>query len=788
MGEVQGTAVVPIHADIIYKLTQNIRYYMLRTSLFILTLLLPASVLGQGTLEDYHRSQEIKEAFRGAVLHQMIGQPSWIGDSNQFWYRRSVSGGSHFIRVNADQEIQELAFDHERLAGVLSEKSGEEFTGETLPFYTFEYKEDFREIEFAFEGENYLCSLISYECESREDDRERPSHPTWGVWDHEREPVILSHSRSSSLSPDETKEALIENYNLLIRDVESGAILMKSSDGSEGNYYDFHSIQWSPDSRNIAVKRVAPGYDRKIHYVESSPAEQRQPRYLSRTYIKPGDQLDVEQPVLFRIEEGQQIHVDRSLFPNAYSQTGFRWQKDSRGFTFEYNERGHQRYRIIEVDAQTGEPRIVVNEEPETFFSYATSLFRGYSEDGDEIVWMSERDGWRHLYLYDARSGSVKNQITRGEWVVRNVDHVDWDNRQIWFSAGGYYEDQDPYFIHHFRIDFDGGNLTPLTHENGTHSVSFSPEREYYTDTWSRVDTPPVTVLKRTSDQSVVLVLEKADHSELVRAGWQAPEPFSAKARDGETDIYGIIIRPTNFDPGQRYPVIEYIYAGPHDHFVPKSFMAYNQMMSLAETGFIVVQIDGMGTAQRSKAFHDVAWRNLGDAGFPDRILWHQAVAETYDWYDNSKVGIYGRSAGGQSSLGGLLFHPEHYHVAVSSVGCHDNRMDKIWWNEQWMGWPVDEHYSAASNVDHAHKLQGNVLLVVGELDTNVDPASTYQVADALIKAGKDFDFLTIPGADHASIGIYEERKRMDYFIRHLHGITPPSWNQITDGEVFPFD
>lgn len=762
---------------------------MLRISAFIITsLLFSATVLAQGTLEDYQRSQQIKETFRGAVVHQMAGQPQWIEDTNQFWYRRTVSGGQHFIKVDAEGELQEPAFDHERLAGVLSDMNSENYEAATLPFNSFEYKDNLRRIEFTFDGSVYVCSLGNYECEKREDDRERPSRPTWGVWDHERQPVDHSRSRDVSLSPDETKEAFIENYNLVIRNVESDEVVLRSTDGSEGNYYNFRSIQWSPDSQSLAVYRVVPGYDRKIHYVESSPENQLQPRHLSRTYIKPGDQLDLEQPVLFKLQEKEQIVVDRSLFPNAYSQTGFRWWEDSRAFSFEYNERGHQRYRIMEVDADSGEPRILINEEPETFFSYATSLYRDYSENGDEIVWMSERDGWRHLYLYDGRLGSVKNQITSGEWVVRNVDHVDWDNRQIWFSAGGYYEDQDPYFIHHFRVDFDGGNLTALTNENGMHFVSFSPDREFYTDTWSRVDTPPVTVLKRTSDRSVVMELEQADDSALLAAGWQAPEPFVAKGRDGETDIYGIIIRPTNFDPDQHYPVIEYIYAGPHDHFVPKSFMAYNQMMSLAETGFIVVQIDGMGTAQRSKAFHDVAWRDLGDAGFPDRILWHEAVAEAYSWYDNSNVGIYGRSAGGQSSLGGLLFHPDNYHVAVSSVGCHDNRMDKIWWNEQWMGWPIDDHYAAASNVDNAHKLQGNVLLVVGELDTNVDPASTYQVADALIKAGKDFDFLTIPGADHGSIGIYEERKRMDYFIRHLHGITPPSWNQITDGEVFPFD
>ena len=220
-------------------------------------------------------------------------------------------------------------------------------------------------------------------------------------------------------------------------------------------------------------------------------------------------------------------------------------------------------------------------------------------------------------------------------------------------------------------------------------------------------------------------------------AGWRAPEAFSAKGRDGTTDIYGIIIRPTHFNPAKKYPVIESIYAGPHGSFVPKHFSSYYGMQALAELGFIVVQIDGMGTANRSRAFHDVAWKNLGDAGFPDRILWHQAVAKKYAYYDITRVGIYGGSAGGQNALGGMLFHPEFYKAAVSFAGCHDNRMDKIWWNEQWMGWPIGPEYAASSNVVHANKLQGKLLLVVGELDTNVDPASTMQVVAALIKANK---------------------------------------------------
>lgn len=749
-------------------------------NLTILFILFPsASLSAQGTQAAYQRAGELSKNFSGLVTDMIVGQPQWIEETNRFWYRKTVNGGHHFIYVDAEKTEQRPAFNHSELARALSEITGESYNAETLPFTSFEFVNGEHSISMTFSDQIFTCTLEEYQCESKPDDRERPAPWQWGAWDHDLDPLDLSYSEEKVKSPDEKWEAFILNYNVAVKRAGSDEVIMLSSDGSEGNYYNFDSISWSPDSGKLAVYQVIPGYDRKIHYVESSPENQLQPRHLSRTYIKPGDVLNLNQPVLFHLEDEKQIRIEKTLFPNAYSVSRLRWWNHSRAVTFEYNERGHQRYRIIEVDAETGSTRLLVNEEPETFFSYSTTLYRHYSENGNEIIWSSERDGWRHLYLYDVNLGTVNNQITRGEWVVRNVDHVDTETRQIWFRASGMDAGRDPYYIHHFRVNFDGTGLVRFTEAEGNHMVSWSPDRSFYVDTWSRVHTAPVSQLRRTDDQSLVMELERADKSALVHAGWKAPEVFVAKGRDGLTDIYGIILRPTNFDPDKSYPVIEYIYAGPHSSFVPKNFMQYNQMMGLAEIGFIVVQIDGMGTANRSKAFHDVAWQNLKDAGFPDRILWHQSVADAYPWYDNSKVGIYGRSAGGQSSLGGLLFHPEHYHVAVSSVGCHDNRMDKIWWNEQWMGWPIGPQYAASSNVEHAGKLQGRLLLIVGELDTNVDPASTYQVADALIKANKDFDFLTIPGANHASIGAYEERKRMDFFVRHLLGKNPPAWNRI---------
>ena len=381
---------------------------------------------------------------------------------------------------------------------------------------------------------------------------------------------------------------------------------------------------------------------------------------------------------------------------------------------------------------------------------------------------MSERDGWNHLYLYDGKTGQPKNQITKGQWVVRSVAGVDSKNRKIYFLASGMDQGKDPYYRHLFRIDFDGANLTRLTTIDADHNAQIAPDFQSFTDSYSRPDLPPTTELRSLPANDRIALLEQASDTALKAAGWRPPEVITSKARDGQTDIWGLLYRPTNFNEKQRYPVVEYIYAGPHDSFVPKRFTPASQMQALAELGFIVVQIDGMGTSNRSKAFHDVAWKTLADAGFPDRKIWHKTVAAKYPWYDLTRLGIYGHSAGGQSAMGALLFHNDLYKVAVSSAGCHDNRMDKIWWNEQWMGWPIGPEYAKSSNVDNAPKLKGNLLLAVGELDTNVDPSSTFQVVNALIKANKDFDFLVVPNADHNGWGPYWDRKRAAFLVNNL--------------------
>jgi len=578
---------------------------------------------------------------------------------------------------------------------------------------------------------------------------------------------------SSFAYPDGRWQASIRDHNVLVKSPDDDEEIMLSTGGTEDDPYEsrFH---WSPDSQKFVVMQVRKGESRQIHLIDSAPDDQLQPKLLTIGYAKPGDRMPLRRPRLFDVKKQKQIEIDEKLFPNAWSISDLRWSSDSRSFTFLYNQRGHQVLRIVEVDAESGRTRAIIDEQSKTFVDYAGKRFIRYLDETGEIIWMSERDGWNHLYLYDAKKGKVKNRITCGRWVVRGVERVDEENRRIWFRAGGIRPGQDPYYVHLCRVDLDGSGLVVLTEGDGTHKWTFSPDRRFFLDTYSRVDRPPITELRRSDDGQLVCRLEKADWSRLCDTPWQPPQRFVAKGRDGKTDIYGIIVRPTNFDPCRKYPVIEKIYAGPHSAHVPKSFGLLGSTYEMAELGFIVVQIDGMGTSHRSKAFHDVCWKNLGDAGFPDRIAWMKAAAEKHPEMDLSRVGIYGGSAGGQNALGGLLMHGDFYKAAAADCGCHDNRMDKIWWNELWMGWPVGPHYEEQSNVTRAHRLEGKLLLTVGELDRNVDPASTMQVVDALIKADKDFELLVVPGAGHGvGESPYAKRRRADFFVRNLLGVEP---------------
>ncbi|WP_234685030.1 S9 family peptidase [Bradyrhizobium monzae] len=720
---------------------------------------------------DYERALTIGDRY-GQLTVNVPDMPFWLSEGEAFVYRQTTQGKRQFTLINAATGVKRPAFDQIRLAAALNSMSHKTYKSDDLPFARFELTDNGQRLSFEIENTHWSCDLAGYVCTSTQ----VPQRLGYG-----HTPPAENDPRKTTVSPNGKWDAYIRNYNIFLRSKDGSQDIPLTWDGSEGNYYALSTLRWSPDSTHLAGYRVRPGDQRKIHYVESSPTDQLQPKPWSIGYPKPGDAVALSQPVLFDIISQRVIAIDNTAFPNPYFLSPIQWWKDGRGFTFEYNQRGHQLYRLVEVDAATGQVRSLIDEASQTFIDYkrlATGrIFRYDVEDGKEIIWASERDGYEHLYLFNGRTGELKNQITRGDWVVRAVYYVDPIMRQIWFGASGMNSGEDPYFVHAYRIDFDGKGLTALTPEQADHHIEFSPSGRYYVDLWSRIDVPPHIVLYRTSDNAELMKVENADISELIGAGWQPPLSFHAKGRDGKTDIWGVIHLPVNFDPNKRYPVVERIYAGPQGSFVPKSFST--RVEPLTQLGFIVVQIDGMGTNNRSRAFHDVAWKNLKDGGFPDRILWHEAASARYSWYDISNVGIFGTSAGGQNAVSALLFYPEFYKVAVANSGCYDNRMDKIWWNEQWMGWPVGIEYSQSSAIDNAHRLQGKLMLIVGEMDHNVDPASTFQLADRLIKARKYFDMLYVPGADHGTPGAYAELKLLDFFVRNILGQRPPNWNAV---------
>ncbi|MCF7974260.1 MAG: prolyl oligopeptidase family serine peptidase [Phycisphaerae bacterium] len=814
-----------------------------------------------------------------AQVYKARIRAQWFDNNQKFWYRNDLANdATEFVLVDTDLGTRSPAFDHGRVAAMLSDQTGKSVDAAHLPIRSLAFSTDGQTVGLRGPDATWQLTLDTYaltKVDASDQDREglpftktiRPSGangpetsitfvnqlttPVKLFWidpQGERQPYgiveagqqknqhtftnhrwLVTDENDAVLavftavedggramidgsepqeerrargrrggrsgpqtvtSPDGQWTPFVRDHNLWLRHTVTLKERQLSADGtSEDSYHrdasrarlvgmqydraDFPDDQarviWSPDSKYVVALKTHQVAERRVYMVESSPKDQLQPKLHSYPYLKAGDDIPVGLPHLFHVDTQQEVSLDTTLFANPWDIDNIQWAPDSSHFLFLFNQRGHQAMRVISVEAATGDVRPLVNEECETFFDYSNKQFLQVLTDTQELIWMSERSGWNHLYLYDTRTGQVKNPITQGQWVVRGVDRVDTEKRQIWFRAMGFYPDQDPYLVHYARVDFDGRNLCLLTHGNGTHSIEYSPNQRFYIDTYARADHPPVHELRKTEDGTLVCDLEQADASELLASGRTLPEPFVAKGRDGTTNIYGLIHRPLNFDPSQSYPIIEAIYAGPHGAFVPKSFQASSGQWAMADLGFIVVQIDGMGTNWRSRAFHDLCWKNIVDAGFPDRVLWIKAAAKQYPYMDLNRVGIYGGSAGGQNSLGALLTHGDFYKVAVSDCGCHDNRMDKIWWNEQWMGYPVGPHYAAQSNVTLAKNLTGKLLLVVGELDRNVDPASSMQVVNALIQADKDFDLLVVPGAGHGATGTaYGRRRLRDYFVEHL--------------------
>lgn len=729
--------------------------------------------------ENYERAERfLPQNVEPLVLNNDI-DIHWFGERDQFWYRREQRDGKVFVQVDPQENSRSPAFDHERLVNTLTSETDETYDWSNLPFDEFEYVDEKSAIQFSVIDTRYECDLSTYSVET-----------------------VPEEKAPAGESPDGRWVAFVENHDLYVRDTTNQEVIQLTSDGEEQYNYatpypspvdmveqetqdidQTAEVRWSPDSTRLMTYRLDRRSANRFALIQSSPNDQLRPKHYTYTYPLPGEVgLPLAEPIVFDIERRTRVDLDVDPIPVLYfgHEPLFDWYEDGERLHYVRRSRGFESAKVIEVDAMTGTSRVQIEEESDTLVDPRMSHAQVVS-GGDEILWTSERSGWHHIYLIDGETGDEKHQITDGEWIVRDIKYVDETNRQLYFTASGREADRDPYLRHLYRVNFDGSNFTLLTPEPADHTVIISPSGDFVVDTYSRVDTPPITVLRRSASGDVICELERADTEQLGETGWKPPEPFEVVADDDETDIYGIMWRPSNFDSSKQYPVIEHIYTGPHDYHVPKAFDAYrSSAQSIAELGFIVVMVDGRGTGRRSKAFRDHSYKNLSRDGIEDHKATLRQLAEEHSYIDLSRVGIYGHSAGGYDSSRALLQHPDFYDVAVSSSGNHDHRLDKASWNEMWMGYPVDNHYREQSNIAIADQLEGELLLVHGELDQNVHPAATLQFANALMESNKDFDMIIIPNKHHSlDDHPYFIRSRWDYFVKHLYNTEPPNEYEI---------
>ena len=726
--------------------------------------------LAQGTVQEFRNALEVQKRFNATKVYGDMA-PVWYNNGN-FWYSTYTPEGKEYLKSQPGAKKATPLFDRAKLAALLEKQAGTKVDVKDLNLGNLRVNNAADTLTFAFNGHNWEYAGKKNKLTDKGAIPPRGKERHWMEVDEEKEwgPVV---------SPDGKSEAFVRENNVWVRNLADRKERQLTSDGNPGRYYSAW-LQWSPDSKFVASAKIRPIEKRYVYYVEAAPKDQFQPVLHKQEYAKPGDEMMHRLPVIINTETGKAVTPTSSTYEPQYALNNLRWDADSKKVTFEFNQRGHKLYQIVEMDALTGEDRPIVDEKADTYVQYERKYRYDFGDD-KRILWISERDNHGHLYLYDrSKPAAAPVQVTKGDWYVRQVVNVDEANGKLIFTANGVDKDDDPYNIKYYSINLDGSDMKCLTPGKGYHTAYFSPNWEYLVDVVSAPDQAPVASTRKGADGSLIQEISRADISKLKEAGWYPPEVFCAPGRDGKTPIWGIIQRPSNFDPNKKYPIVEYIYQGPHDHFVPKKFSpCHYWLQSMAELGFIVVQVDGMSTAFRSRDFENVCYKNLKDAGLPDHIAWMKAAAKKYPYMDLDRVGIYGCSAGGQESLNAMFMHPDFYKACYSACGCHDNRMDKTWWNELWMGYPVDNAYRECSNIENAHKLKGDLMLVVGELDDNVDPASTMKVADALIKANKEFELVVVPGAHHTMGERYGDHKRFDFFVRKLMKVNPPKWSEL---------
>ncbi|MEK6478095.1 DPP IV N-terminal domain-containing protein [Catalinimonas sp. 4WD22] len=724
------------------------------------------------TQEDYERAVSYlwsnvnqKTAFNLSV------SPHWFPDKSGFWYVLHSPQGKTFQQIQFSDFESKPLFDHERVADALGEVLAQEISADSLPFNYLNYQHQ-DSIHFEVDDQEYLLKLSAYEITPVEEKEEEDN-------------------AFESESPDGKWIVYAEDYNLYLKSTESGEVRQLSTTGEKnyeyGSYYGWFdlmegengerpqrfSVNWSPDSQWIQTNICDLRNADKMYLLDWSVDSLYRPRLLSYYRGSPGDTTMVHMiPVFFRVESGEEIKPDfpRLTHINAVS---FRWAEEAGKVYAQYNERGFQKAYVQELDLKTNELRPLITESSATNIdNFDYMLIEGQ----DKLLFTSERSGWKQLYTYDLRNDEI-NPLTQGEYYVNNVEHMDEEKGIVYFMASGKEEGCNPYHEHLYSITLEGKKLKHLTPEDTHHEISISPNGKYFVDNYSTATQPTTTVLREAKSGKIKAKIAKADVEHLTAQGWNPPQVFEAVGRDGKTTIYGALWKPTHFDPAKKYPIIDHSYTGPHTQVFPKSFsrVLSSSNQALAELGFIVMMVDGMGSAGRSKAFHDVSYKHMGE-NLSDHVLAIEQLGRQYRWIDTSRVGIFGHSAGGYDAAHGLLQFPEVYKVGVASSGDHDFRMEKAWWPEMYMGWPVDSTYQLQSNITMAGSLKGKLLLVHGALDDNVNPSATFKLAEALVKADKQFDMLILPSQRHGYSGQHSDyflKKRWNYFVEHLLGAEP---------------
>ncbi|WP_209328960.1 S9 family peptidase [Lunatimonas salinarum] len=747
-------------------------YFRFLSALLISLSLQSNRSFAQVTEDTYRKAAYFLSGNMQQEVYHLEVIPNWLPDSTGFWHVTNTREGKRFFVTDISSRITEEAFDHVTLAATMQEKSTVAVDPEALPFSRIRIEKD-GGITFSWNGRSWIFHPIQNSLESKES-------------------MVSSKDSERSTSPDGQWEAFRKGHNLHVRNLHTGQERQLSTNGRKGFEYanrygwgdlmqgegeerpsNFHVV-WSPDSKKILTGIQDLRLAEKMYLLDYSKPERFRPELYGYYRGSPGDTTVVHEiPVIFDIETGTGILLNH-LKTAHFMPKGLRWTADGKHLYGVYYPRGFKSLEVIEVDAATGETREIYQEESDTHIDYE-NFFRRVGKD--KFLLASQQSGWRHLYLHDWASGKALGAVTKGEYPITDLVYVDEERELIYFMASGREAGRNVYYPHLYRVKWDGTGMALLTPEDAYHQISLSADKRYFVDNFSTVSQPTRSVLRSLEDGELLMNISEADDSNLKQRGYQAPRMFSATAKDGKTEIHGVYHLPTDFDPRKRYPVIDYTYTGPHTAVTPKTYKAalLGLQQPMAELGFLVVTVDGLGTSGRSKAFQDVSYRNLGD-GTTDHVMAIRQLASRYGFIDLDRVGIFGHSAGGYDAARAMLLHPDFYKVGVSSAGNHDQRMEKAWWPEMYMGYPIGDFYEEQSNITHASKLKGKLLLAHGGMDENVNPSGTYKFIEALIAAGKDFDLFIWPSRNHSfgrTDGDYFTKRRWDYFIEHLMGEKP---------------